>query len=98
MKLYAYSVRAYGLDNPQPYKRGPFADHGDWHQFLFTKHGRKMAAFHALIDEEPDPPVLHTNPYIPLDKLALPYPLLIRKYDGALITNKGTLVFEGGPR
>ena len=98
MKLYAYSVRAYGLDNPRPYKRGPFASHGDWCQFLYTKHGRKMAAFHALIDEEPEPPVLHYNRYLPIDKLALPYPLLIRSDDGALITGDGTLVFEGGPR
>lgn len=100
MKLYAYSVRRKpGTEELVPYRRGPFLSPEEWHQFLSTKHARAMGMDYVAVDEDLDPPVLrYSGALHKLDRLALPYPLLIRRYDGALITGNGTLVFEGGPR
>lgn len=100
MKIYLYTVRRKpGTKELVPHRRGPFFSPEEWHQFLSTNHGRAMGTSYVAIDEDPDPPVLrYSGPFHKLGQLALPYPLLIRRYDGALITGDGTLVFEGGPR
>ena len=99
MKVYIYSVRRKpGTEELVPYRRGPFASYEEWREFLNTRAGRKMGTDYAAIDEESDPPVMLYSAHIRVDPLALPYPFLISKHDGALITSKGTLVFEGGPR
>ncbi len=99
MKVYVYSVRRKpGTEQLVTYRRGPFASYEEWHKFTKTRAGRKMGMDYAVIDEEPDPPLLHYNRYLPLNQLALPYPLLIRSGDGALITSKGEIIFDEGPR
>lgn len=98
MKLYAHSYRRKpGTEEPLPYRRGPFASIAEWNAFRNSKHGRKMELCHALVDEETNPPT-YVSGYGFRSVIPLPYPLLIRQFDGALITGNGTLVFEGGPR
>lgn len=96
MKLYVYSVRRKpGTEELVPYRRGPFAS---YEEFKDTRAARKMGMSYSVIDEEPDPPVLHYGAYPGIHQLALPYPLLIRVCDGALITGRGDVVFGEGPR
>ena len=98
MKLYAHSYRHLRYTEVQPYRVGPFASLEEWRAFKKTKRGRKMEFCHALVDEATDPPTLVEAQYPLHYPVRLLYPLLIRSWDGALITGWGTLVFEGGPR
>ena len=95
MKLYAHSYRRKpGTEKQLPYKRGPFASMDEWKTFRYSKHGRKMELCYALVDEETNPPT-YVHSYGFRSVIPLPYPLLIRHYDGALITGNGKVIFSG---
>ena len=98
MKLYAHSYRRKpGTEEPLPYKRGPFASMGEWFEFQRSKHGRKMELCYTLVDEETNPPT-YIGGRRGYAAFPLPYPFLIRQFDGALITGDGDVIFEEGPR
>lgn len=103
MKLYLYrNRRKPGTNQLEPYKYGPF----DSLEKFFEDRGKRPPEFpYALVDEATDPPTFLRGIPIsgpaPLGKdpfISLPYPFLIRQFDGALITGDGIVVFEGGPR
>jgi hypothetical protein len=96
MKLYAHSYRRKpGTEEPLPYRRGPFASMDEWDTFRHSKHGRKMELCYVLVDEETNPPTIVSS-YGFRSPIPLPYLLLVRSWDGALLTGDGTVVFEGG--
>lgn len=105
LKLYAYGLRLKpGTEEKVQYRRGPFANLKEWHNFGYTKAGRNMQrGTYALVDELTDPPTLwhggdvdlETKEWSPLGGLVLPYPFLIRRLDNELLTGDGTTIFEG---
>lgn len=97
MKLYAYSLRRKpGSEELVPYRCGPFANYTEWMKFLHTKPGRNLELNHVMVDEgTATPTVWHPEGIWTLKDFRLPYPCLISKYDGALLTGDGKVIFAG---
>lgn len=87
-----------GTSQQVPYRRGPFCNQLEWDIFRTSKHWRLMELNHVLVDEDTTPPTVYlyySAKKWPLSDFKLPYPFLISKYDGALLTGEGKLIFAG---